>query len=49
MKVGDLVRHKRTGKLYLVMDVDRRHVKLSGFASNQVHDIDEVEMVSETR
>jgi hypothetical protein len=56
VKVGDLVRHKRTGKVAIVATVFRLFwdrasvaVTVTGFPSNQIHDTKEWELISESR
>lgn len=56
MKVGDLIRHKRTGKVAIVASVFRLFwhrtsvaVTVTGFPPNQVHDTKEWELISESR
>ncbi len=51
LRTGDLVRHKRTGKVHLIMKASFKgseHIYLSGYPSNQVHDAKQVELVSES-
>ena len=49
MQVGDLVRHKGTGTLHLVLSNSPWFIYLSGFPSNQVFGPDEVEVISASR
>jgi len=56
MKVGDLVRYKRTGRLHVIIDrfgwpdegPRRTMLKLLGFPSNRVFRGEEVEIVRES-
>ena len=50
LRTGDLVKHKKTGKIHLIMKTSLRgseHIYLSEYPPNQVHDAKEVELVSE--
>ena len=52
LRTGDLVRHKGTGKIHLIIKTSFKgcdHIYLSDYPPNQVHDAKEVELVSESR
>jgi hypothetical protein len=52
LQAGDLVRHKHTGKIHLIMKTSfegSEYIYLSDYLPNQVHDAKEVELVSESR
>ena len=52
LRTGDLVKHKQTGKIHLIMKTSFKgseHVYLSDYPPNQVHDAKQVELVSEGR
>ena len=51
MKVGDLLRHKITGKISVVTWIGRygAHFKVAGFPTNQVFNSEAWERISEGR
>ena len=52
LRTGDLVKHKQTGKIHLIMKTSFKgseHIYLSDYPPNQVHDSQQVELVSEGR
>ena len=52
MKVGDLIRHKQTGKISIVVwcyDTNGTHFTVAGFPRNQVFNLTAWEVISEGR
>ena len=52
LRTGDLVKHKQTGKIHLIMKTllqGSENIYLSDHSPNQVHTTKEVELVSESR
>jgi hypothetical protein len=52
LRTGDLVKHKQTGKIHLIMKTSLKgtgFIYLSDYLPNQVHDAKQVELVSENR